>query len=93
MLDYQRSRCLENVEWNTFPDRPQSNDSIRTLECWKYERISNSEQNVNFRTLCISDGHSRGAFCNKTEDTLNRWLGSQVSCSSFLKYSQDCHNA
>ena len=80
MFDRERANILELLEWNSLPRVPNKNDSIRTLECWKYGENDSPVQNVNYRLLTIADqAREPGVLSNAVDDRFEEWLQWKVS--------------
>ena len=87
MLPYQRSTCLDQVQWNKFAKPSQSRDSITALECWKYQHVAHSKRDVNFRILPLADQtRKEGTLVCDVEEKLGKWLALEVSRLMFPSF-------
>ena len=90
MFARERANIFELLEWNSLPRVPNKNDSIRTIECWKYENTSASGpiQGVNYRLLTIADeARESGVTSNAVDDRLENWLQWKVSITVLWHFS------
>ena len=84
MFARERANILELLEWNSLPRVPAKNDSIRTIECWKYKNIDSPIEGVNYRLLTIADqAREPGVPSNEVDNRLDDWLQWKVNLSRF----------
>ena len=80
MFAQERANILELIEWNSLPRVPNKNESIRVIECWKYENNNSPVQGVNYRLLTLADqARERSVISNGVDDRLEEWLQWKVS--------------
>lgn len=88
----QRQEGLRKVGWNTGLDANQPNNTIRVLECWKTDDITEAVENRNFRytDICreqIQNVHQLEA----SKERLDRWLKWQVSLDCLCLFEMFKH--
>ena len=80
MFPYQRSRLIDDIAWNSFPEEPHKANSYVTLECWKYEGVDCAIKDSNIRvssTYQSASGPNNSDQC--VEERVKKWAGLDVS--------------
>ena len=86
MFAYQRSRLIDDIAWNSFPEEAHKANSYVTLECWKYEGIDCAINDSNIR---VSSTYQSAPGPNNSEQyveqSVKKWAGLDVGDLSCLR--------
>lgn len=84
MLSHQRAKLIEQVSWNGFTRASRKNDTLVTLECWKYNGVSYADREGCIRSFFMSNEPSQEDPSRINIENLEKWLRLEVSGVFYL---------